>query len=204
MFHITVITSFLSLSLSLCLSVFPSQIAPLSQPAGRGRGHKEFSLRSSPPTAITCLRPQLNTSSPPPSPATLRGFKSHGSARPPPGPAWFRPMNKRELDGAALQSDCPQCTCMRGKRQRGASVWRPAALLCRAAELLALGSVLAPELMSSMGSRRIRGSEVCRASSSSALIRVRSCMLKLRSLSDSTPCPWAQTAKHHTFHSWHL
>lgn len=66
-----------------------------------------------------------------------------------------------------------------------------AALLCRAAVLLARGRVLAPELISSMGSRLMRASGVCRASSSSALMRVRSCMLKLRSLSDNTPCPWA-------------
>ncbi|TNN58461.1 hypothetical protein EYF80_031352 [Liparis tanakae] len=41
----------------------------------------------------------------------------------------------------------------------------------------------------------MRASEVCRASSSSALMRVRSCMLKLRSLSESTPCPWAARQK---------
>lgn len=60
-------------------------------------------------------------------------------------------------------------------------------LLCRPAVLLARGSVLAPELMSSAGSRLTRGSDVWRPSSSSALMRVRSCMLKLRSLSESTP-----------------
>lgn len=60
-------------------------------------------------------------------------------------------------------------------------------LLCLAAVLLARGSVLAPEPISSTGSLLTRGSEAWRPSSSSALIRVRSCMLKLRSLSDSTP-----------------
>lgn len=84
------------------------------------------------------------------------------------------------------------CVPVRVCPRRGCGFACDVALLCRAAVLLALGSVLAPELMSSMGSRLMRGSEACRASSSSALIRVRSCMLKLRSLSDSTPCPWAQ------------
>lgn len=95
MCHITAITSFLSLSLSLSLSN-----APHCQPAGRGRGHKDVSLGSSPPTAITCLRRQLNTLSPP-STATLHRFKSHGSARPPTRPG-FHPWKKGTWRGSAL------------------------------------------------------------------------------------------------------
>ena len=51
------------------------------------------------------------------------------------------------------------------------------------------GSVLAPEPPSSRGSRRGRASVDRSPRSSSALIMVRSCMLKLRSLSERTPWP---------------
>lgn len=121
-------------------------------------------------------------------------------------PTAFKVLMQRKKKEKLTATRYPQL----GEIVMWVSSWHPAQwefgrclhvnLLCRAAALLARGSVLAPELMSSTESRLMRPSEECRDSSSSALMSVRSCILKLRNLSDSTPCPCIAINKTHIRH----